>query len=352
MNDQDSVLTLKPYLAERLRCHINCFSQLSGGRNSQVYHLDCDGGKSFALKMYFRDKDDRRDRLAAEWSAYALMTRYRLPHIPSPVFRDETEGVAVYEFIPGKRLMPEQITRRHIDVLVSFLSFLESVKHDPMNENILPASEAAFSIDAVMKNIDNRLGRLVNACNGEETCPKLIDFLHRKLSPFYDDVKVWCLEQSRQLGIDIYRQIDMDDRTLSPSDYGFHNALETENGRLYFFDFEYFGWDDPAKMIVDFFLHPAVKVKEALRYYFVERMLSRLNHIYGLGARITVVYPLFGIKWCLILLNEFIPSETRRRRFANAEGEDFRLAKENQLEKAFQMFSYITETYKEFCYGC
>ena len=351
MNDQENVLTLKPYLAERLKCQINSFFQLSGGRNSRVYHLQCDDGKSFALKVYFRDADDRRDRLAAEWTAYALMARYRLPHIPSPVFKDETKGIAVYEFIPGKRLMPEQITRRHIDVFVSFLSFLESVKRDPMNDRILPASEAAFSVSAVMNIIDRRLDRLKTACDAEKRCPELYDFLHRKLLPFYDEIKVWCLEKAQQLDMDIHREIDVANRTLSPSDYGFHNALETEDGRLYIFDFEYFGWDDPAKMIVDFFLHPAVNVKEELRYYFVERMLSRLNHIHGLGSRITLVYPLFGIKWCLILLNEFIPSEVRRRHFANAEGDDSRPTKENQLEKALQMFSYITETYKEFCYG-
>ena len=43
-------------------------------------------------------------------------------------------------------------------------------------------------------------------------------------------------------------------RTLSPSDFGFHNALRTPAGTMVFLDFEYFGWDDPAKTGFGFFV--------------------------------------------------------------------------------------------------
>ena len=52
----------------------------------------------------------------------------------------------------------------------------------------------------------------------------------------------------------------VDKRCLSPSDFGFHNSILDDNGRYYFLDFEYSGWDDPAKMVSDFFLQPAVSV--------------------------------------------------------------------------------------------
>ena len=44
----------------------------------------------------------------------------------------------------------------------------------------------------------------------------------------------------------------MEDLQISPSDFGFHNALRTNTGPV-FFDFEFSGWDDPAKTIIDFF---------------------------------------------------------------------------------------------------
>ena len=44
------------------------------------------------------------------------------------------------------------------------------------------------------------------------------------------------------------------DIRLSPSDFGFHNALEDKNGTLIFMDFEYAGPDHPGKIVCDLFL--------------------------------------------------------------------------------------------------
>ena len=52
--------------------------------------------------------------------------------------------------------------------------------------------------------------------------------------------------------------LDPAERCLSPSDFGFHNAILANDGRLRFIDFEYAGWDDPSKLICDFFCQPAV----------------------------------------------------------------------------------------------
>ena len=47
---------------------------------------------------------------------------------------------------------------------------------------------------------------------------------------------------------------------LSPSDFGFHNALRGNNGKIIFLDFEYFGWDDPVKLCCDTILHPGMRL--------------------------------------------------------------------------------------------
>ena len=57
-------------------------------------------------------------------------------------------------------------------------------------------------------------------------------------------------------------------RSLVPSDFGFHNALRDERGRLTFIDFEYFGWDDPVKLTADVMLHPGTPVASELRLRF------------------------------------------------------------------------------------
>jgi hypothetical protein len=66
--------------------------------------------------------------------------------------------------------------------------------------------------------------------------------------------------------------------------------------------------------------------------------------------RLSAVFPLFGFKWCLIILNEFVPESWRRRQFAN--GGDLNQANLQlaQLDKAREMLGKIKSGYKEFSY--
>ena len=76
---------------------------------------------------------------------------------------------------------------------------------------------------------------------------------------------------------------------------------------LDFVDFEYFGWDDPAKTIVDFLLHPGMQLDDALKRRFAAGVCAAFAELPALPARTRIVYPLFGLKWGLILLNDFLP---------------------------------------------
>jgi len=58
--------------------------------------------------------------------------------------------------------------------------------------------------------------------------------------------------------------ISNSNRILSPSDFGLHNTI-SEKKKLYFLDFEYFGWDDPIKLICDFFWHPGNNMSKKLK---------------------------------------------------------------------------------------
>jgi thiamine kinase-like enzyme len=132
---------------------------------------------------------------------------------------------------------------------------------------------------------------------------------------------------------------------LSPSDFGFHNSLRRGDGRLVFLDFEYFGWDDPAKTVSDFLLHPAMELSPALRERFLTGALKAFGDP-GLGARVRAVYPLFGLKWCAILLNEFTLEHMERRCFAD--GAPGAWSGPEQLEKARRMLAGVMHDYPHF----
>ena len=113
--------------------------------------------------------------------------------------------------------------------------------------------------------------------------------------------------------------VQPDDRCLSPSDFGFHNAVLTEHSQLTFFDFEYAGWDDPAKTICDFFCQPKVPVSLDFYDVFASAIAACASSPEKVRARADRLLPLYRIKWCCILLNEFLPVDEQRRRFAGAE---------------------------------
>ena len=79
-------------------------------------------------------------------------------------------------------------------------------------------------------------------------------------------------------------------------------------------------------------------------------MVTKLRSNEDLVERIEIVYPLFGLKWCLILLNEFIPENLQRRHFASvAKINDSEILRQ-QLTKSRQMLERITDEYKVFPY--
>ena len=153
--------------------------------------------------------------------------------------------------------------------------------------------------------------------------------LDRVLKNLKDDILARCSTISLQL--------DAADRCISPSDFGFHNALLRDNGKISFIDFEYAGWDDPAKMIGDFFSQPAIPV--SLKHFdsFISGALGYSKNNYELAQRARLLLPLFQIKWCCIILNDFLPDDARRRHFANPNLEPLQ-RKRWQLEKSQQLF--------------
>jgi hypothetical protein len=104
---------------------------------------------------------------------------------------------------------------------------------------------------------------------------------------------------------------------LSPSDFGFHNAL-VDGPRIGFLDFEYAGRDDPAKLVCDFFAQPELPAPQALFEPFVTRLVSSLGLNAQDAARCHALRAAYRVKWACILLNEFLPHDAARRAFATA----------------------------------
>jgi len=336
------------------------WERLGEGRNSRVYRVRGDNGHPYLAKRYVRPAPpwggghhgmEARDRLAVEFSALQFLWRHGVRDIPRPIAMDGAARWALYEFVEGTPVSAGEVTAADINAAVDFLEALRNLAREPASRQCPIAAEACFSLQAILDQLQERMDRFPPDDGGEPHLRALHRFLREAFLPAWRTIRVWCLAQAERLGVSPARELRGEERTLSPSDFGFHNAIRRPDGRLVFVDFEHFGWDDPAKMIADVLLHPAMALSDALKRRFVTRCLERVDGRDALARRLEVVYPLWGLKWCLILLNEFVPQDLVRRTFAQRDARAREDLHAEQLAKAQRMLERITREHAHFPYG-
>jgi hypothetical protein len=87
----------------------------------------------------------------------------------------------------------------------------------------------------------------------------------------------------------------------------------------------------------------------SLKQQFATSVIQNLHCANNLAQRVRALYPLFGLKWCLILLNEFLPEQILRRRFAGMT-DQVRQKQTEQLTKAKGKLRQILSEYEHLPY--
>ena len=149
------------------------------------------------------------------------------------------------------------------------------------------------------------------------------------------------IQQScEKFGLDYYASLKPDERCISPSDFGFHNAVVQCNSKVKFIDFEYAGWDDPAKTAADFIFQPQVPPPYDCFETIVD-LLQRNSHNQQ-KLRAELLKPLFGCKWCCIMLNCFTSDWAKR---ALETGTELNIAtyRKQQITKAEYALKHLIE---------
>lgn len=328
------ILVLDPLVAS-LGDRVAAVEEMKGGGNNRMARLEGTSGRRYVAKSYFRSDRDRRDRLGAEFAALRFLRDAGVECVPEPLARDDAGGVGLYSFVEGEPV--GEVTGDDVAAAAAFVLRLKELAALDRAGSLPEASEACFDVESYLRGVSARLAALQRIrTNGALT---------RAVHAFATERLPACLELALQAAMMRGRRgglegaIPLAERTLSPSDFGFHNALRRANGSLVFLDFEYFGWDDPAKLIADFLLHPAGGLPAAHRRAFLTAVIGPLGGR-RLLERLRMVYPLAGVKWCLILLNEFVPGSLARRAFARP-GLDVDEARQAQLEKAQSLLARI-----------
>jgi hypothetical protein len=277
---------------------------LVGGANNRVFRVEAEDGRA-VLKSYFRHPDDPRDRLGADWAFSNFAWSVGVRRIPRPLQCDPGAGYALYGMVDG--ISPSQFASPLLVAAGEFVRDLNDARWKPLASRLPIASEACFSLGEHLGTVAARVARL-----GGITDRQCGEFVRDEVLPAWDRVRATVGDSSLSPG----RVLTPPERCVSPSDFGFHNALVDSSGQVYFLDFEYAGWDDPAKLICDFFCQPAVPVPVAEFERFAGGVAHGFPDSAGVVARARLLLPVYRLKWVCIRLNEFLPSGRRRREFS------------------------------------
>jgi len=303
---------------------------LDGGANNRVFHLRA-GNADVLLKVYFRCPEDGRDRLAAEFAFCRFAWENGIHLVPRPLACMPEVSLALYEYLPGRPIQPSDISDAALSQALDFYDVINKYRGLPAAAVLPNAAEACFSIQDHLECVDGRVARLTKI----EVCSEINEsahvFVRDELEPMWRDIRRFTVDTAR--AEHLLAKIAESDKCLSPSDFGFHNAVMMADGALRFIDFEYAGWDDPGKLVCDFFCQPALPVPLEHFEKVMMRVTTKLSAPDWHRHRIRLLFPVYQIKWCCILLNDFLSVGSHRRLFSGGL-HDVVARKVKQLQKA------------------
>ncbi len=311
-----------------------------GGGNSVVLCVEADANK-WAVKSYPPYAPLQRDRLAAELMVYQFLNQHQIPAVPQLKTFSETDRWLVIDWIDGN--VPEQYSASDVEQCVQFIRSIHQLNSLPAAKALPLAAEACLSLTILLNQIKQRLARL-------QSLPEK----HADLNAFLENEFSVVLEKCEQRAMNGFLankikpdgELSKDKRSLIPADFGFHNSIRDVAGKLYFFDFDYFGWDDPVKLLADILWHPKMQLTSEQKQQFINGVADVYSSDPKFLTRFYYTWPLFGLRWALILLNEFIPAFWQNRQHAGTYDDLAQNQAETQmmqLQRAKAMLKIVQE---------
>ena len=324
------------------------FLRLSGGGNNQSFRFT-QNGRHYFVKRYFSHPSDTRDRQGNELRFLSLLQQHQIADVPQVLGYDLRSRFTIFNYIAGTKLESSAVSDKEISALANFFIKINTLRSTPEATNITVASESFFSLPEHLTCVSNRLDRLNKVDELSEFGKQLSVLVRNRLLPFFQ-TEHGRLTASSMKYEGYWNDISTDRslRVLTPSDFGFHNTLFF-SGSLYFLDFEYAGWDDPAKTICDLFWQVSHPLTEAqVRLFFDLLQSDFVKPDRHLLQRINTLLPIYGVKWCCIVLNHFTTQDRQRKQFSQSDSLS-EVALNQQLQKAEKIVEKL-ETRKEWLF--
>jgi hypothetical protein len=326
MADAESTPVFAQHWANQLGASLNSLERLQGGINNRVFR--CSSGKQkWVIKEYAPAQPGQPDRMQAEVQFLRFASQVAPGFTPALIQADPDRRCVVLENLEGNAF-PEGVAPP-VTAIAAAVRFIHQLNQNPQlaRESIqLDAAEGFLSLRLHLANVHGRLAAM--------GCQHLESNTRREAEQLLKRIRTELaqLEARTSYLIDqgvISDAIHPNQRCVSPSDFGFHNAISTAVG-VRFIDFEFAGWDDPAKATLDFSLQPRIPLSNngypLLAAWHPEQQKAIEVRCQHLG-------PILRLKWLCIMLAVLKPSRLEQI-LAVMPGEEATLLIRNRLEKA------------------
>lgn len=326
ISSEDSIKVKK--LLVNLEFDLEDFSinKIGLGKNNRTYVVSTNK-KKYLAKFYFSSSQDQRARLINEFSFLEYTKEIGIKNVPNPLIKSNENNLGIYEFIEGRPATSSDINKDRIISAAQFFYDVNKAEYANKGQQLNFASDAFIDLDKSIRQIDDKIFILESAIKKKDDKFEAVKYI-------LDLKDVWSgLKSSLMVNKDLI--VKNNSLCVSPSDFGFHNTL-IKKDQLFFVDFEYAGRDDPAKFLADFFIQPEIKVSIEYMKLFADKALDYSDNKEIIYERAIKLFPMFQVKWCCIIMNEFLPETAKRRIFSNPEL-DIDASMQQQLQKAKQL---------------
>ena len=320
------------------------FKSLMGGRNSRTYLVHAEDANDIVVKVYPDLSVGSFDRRAAEADFLDYAAKSGCTNVAQLLATDEVlnaSAMSRIEAVPFKGT--DAVGSPEVAQMAEFLRKLNS--HSSTGGYLRPAAESCFSLHEHLTLVNTRVKRLVDAAETDECPLEVRSFLRDSLEPVWRAALDRALTMADRLGVDQSQILDFQRRRVSPSDFGFHNALRDSRGLISFVDFEYAGVDDPAKLICDSLNQPRVPIPGSLRAKSVATFAEALRMDEMDLRRVTLLMVPYMVKWACIMLHVVIKLNSRSA--LPGAGNDTCISVGNQLTLASRQVQRVRQVMKE-----
>ena len=286
-------------------------SALQGGFNNRVFRVD-GPERSYLLKHYYAHQSDF-PRLRQEFAFSQYLADQCPGRSPIPYAQNPEAGLAIYEWIEGQPYQKSEIAETDLQAAVDFILTMQS--HAARALALPAASESCWDLRDHVNHLEQRLERLQIIEAHTATHQEALHWIQMVLLPLASH----CIAEVRstlETTSELNRRLRPEERWLSPSDFGFHNALRTSKGPV-FLDFEYAGWDDLAQLLSDFYAQFEVPPPRASFERVASHLVQQTQEPDWHLQRLKCIFPIHILKWCCIALNHFCATKSANRDFAN-----------------------------------